>query len=183
MGFLRLRGIRLFPYLDDILIVAESRNMLLSHLKETIHVLLQGEFVVNTKKSCLDPQQELTFLGAVIRTHKSEISIPLEKAHRIRDMALSFKMSQSYTARMWLQLIGLMASTIQMIRYARLRMRVVQLHVNARWNRTRHPLSFQISVTQEVFAHIQWWTNLDNLLSAMPLFAAPEQFVVTTDAS
>jgi hypothetical protein len=102
MGFLRMGGIRLFPYLDDILMVAESKDMLLFHLNQTIEVLLQAGFVVNAKKSCLDPRQELTFLGATIRMNRNVIAIPMEKAHEIRDLALSFKMYQSYSATSWL---------------------------------------------------------------------------------
>ena len=56
VGHLRRLGLRLFYYLDDWLIVAESRVLLEAHLRSTLQWTLDLGFLVFRKKSSLTPQ-------------------------------------------------------------------------------------------------------------------------------
>lgn len=68
VAFLRERGIRLIIYLDDLLILCNCRDMLLSQL-ELIKDLFQTlGLLINNKKSQLEPSQEIVFLGLTIST-------------------------------------------------------------------------------------------------------------------
>lgn len=183
LAALRLQGIRAFPYLDDILFTAESRPLLLEHVQSALRLFTQAGFIVNLKKSSLNPTQDLVFLGARLQTRLGRISLPLEKAERIVQLVQSFRRDQAYTARRWLQLVGVLAATIPMTKFARLRIRPVQWHLHSVWNRTRQSLEFPVLVTHDVFQHLQWWTSLRNLLSGLDLFPVREQCVLTTDAS
>ena len=59
------RGIRLLHYLDDWLVVAESRDLLLHH-RNLLHLYADLGFVVNWKKSDLKPSTCLQYVGMVI---------------------------------------------------------------------------------------------------------------------
>ena len=183
MGALRLQGIRTFPYLDDVLFTAESRPLLLEQLRSALRMFTQAGFIVNLKKSALTPVQDLVFLGARLQTAAEQISLPLVKAEKLVELVLSFEKGQSYPARRWLQLLGVLASTILMVRLARLRMRPIQWYFHSQWNSATHCLSFPVKVNAHVHGHLLWWTLLDNLLSGLPLFPMREHCVVTTDAS
>jgi hypothetical protein len=183
MGALRLQGIKTFPYLDDILVIAESRHLLMDHLYVTLNLLTQAGFIVNLAKSQLQPSQDLVFLGARIQTDKDRISLPQVKADRIAQMVATFVPGRAFTARRWLQLLGVMAATIPMMRLARQRMRPIQWYLHSQWNRSRQSLDHMVRVTDQVHQHLQWWTSMDNLLSSLPLSPVPERFVITTDAS
>lgn len=183
MASLRLQGIRIFPYLDDLLFTAESKPLLLEHLQIALRFLTQAGFIVNAKKSSLEPTQDLVFLGARLRTQEGWISLPPDKAEKVAQMVRSFQANQCYTARRWMQLLGVLAATIPMTKLARLRMRPIQWHFHSLWNRSRHSLEFPVRVSPEVHQHLRWWTSLTNLSCGLPLFRAPEQCVITTDAS
>ena len=65
-GYLRCRVIRIHYYLDDCLIVAFSRSLLLSHLQESLLCAQSLGFLINWEKSSLVPSQVPIFLGAVL---------------------------------------------------------------------------------------------------------------------
>jgi hypothetical protein len=60
----------------------------------------------------LDPTQELIFFGALLKTGQNQISLPLEKGLRVRQMVKSFEMGHKYMACRWLQLLEVLAVTI-----------------------------------------------------------------------
>ena len=49
MSFLHLKGILLFPYLDDILVVAESPQALLQDLDTAVQALMEAGYIINVK--------------------------------------------------------------------------------------------------------------------------------------
>lgn len=51
---LRTRGIRIYHYLNDILILARTRQHLLSHLDIVLHTLMEFGWLVNLEKSVLE---------------------------------------------------------------------------------------------------------------------------------
>ena len=70
-----------------------------------------------------------------------------------------------------------------MVQGARLQMRFLQLYFLPKWKQCHQNPDFMILVNQSVFSHLQWWTNLQNLLSGLPLSPPEHQTVLTTDAS
>ena len=77
IAHLRLQGIRIFYYLDDWLIVAESQSLLLSHLQTTLQLVQNLGFIVNLKKSVLTPQKMPVYLGASLDIRRL-IARPIE---------------------------------------------------------------------------------------------------------
>ena len=55
VAVLQQRGIRLIMYLDDILLMAESRDLAMFHAASTLNLLEGLGFIVNYKKSHLLP--------------------------------------------------------------------------------------------------------------------------------
>ena len=183
MGFLRLKGIHLFPYLDDILVVADSPQQLHMDLQTTLHVLMQAGYIINVKKSSLTPSQDSIFLGARFLTSLNQVCLPTVKMQNVVALVKVFRVGKFFKARNWLQLLGVLASTICLVHKARLRQRPIQLFLNSVWNRKEKSLNFPIMVTFKVFQHLQWWTKTDNLSLGLPLSPPQPQVVVMTDAS
>ena len=63
IAFLRAMGIRLFIFLDDILIMASSYELAMQHTDLVIQVLTSLGFVINFPKSILIPSKVLAYLG------------------------------------------------------------------------------------------------------------------------
>ena len=139
--------------------------------------------MINTPKSSLTPSQDMVFIGARLQMNLGLVSLPPEKASNLIKLIKSFKLDQAYTARRWLVLLGVMASTLQMVQQARLHMRPIQMFLQSRWNRATQGLEYKVTVNQVVMNHLQWWRVRAHLLSGLPLSPAPVQDVITTDAS
>ena len=83
LGILRQVGVRLVVYLDDILILHQSREEL-ECLAPLICSLFEAlGLVINTKKSILIPQQVIESLGFLINSVTLQIQMPQEKLRKI----------------------------------------------------------------------------------------------------
>ena len=64
--------------MDDLLLSAESKH-LIKQVALTMDTLRKMGFVINLKKSTLEPTQDLVFLGARLQTAQDTISLPQTK--------------------------------------------------------------------------------------------------------
>ena len=64
---LRSRGF-LSTYLDDSLLFGRTFSSCLENVGHTNHILVQAGFVVNRRKSCFVPRQEIDYLGFIINS-------------------------------------------------------------------------------------------------------------------
>ena len=180
---LRVQGVHIHPYLDDILLRAPSRQQLLCDLKRAIDVLESVGYVINYGKSELEPSLDLTFIGGRLRTDLGRVFLPDDRRESLIRLAQSFRVGELKSAKTWLALMGVMAASIQVVPFARLRMRPLQLHFLHRWNSLHNLLTDMLVVPFCLADHIRWWTIPSNLNCGMPLSPRPYTHVVTTDAS
>jgi hypothetical protein len=86
VAFLRERGIRLVIYLDDVLIMASSKDLVLQHLHLVIGLFTSLGFLVNAEKSVFLPSQEIEFLGVIIDSVSLSFSLPPGKVVKVTHM-------------------------------------------------------------------------------------------------
>ncbi|CAJ0932592.1 unnamed protein product [Ranitomeya imitator] len=79
IDILRIRGLVLFPYLDDILIKAPFFSQSHESLSIVLDTLARFGWLVNRKKFCLVPSQHLVFLGMLFDTRQTRVFIPEDK--------------------------------------------------------------------------------------------------------
>ena len=82
---LRAAGIRCVPYLDDILILASSREQSIKQSQLAVDLLVRLGFLISPK-SCLDPSRTREFLGMTIDSHRLELRVPREKIRKFRQV-------------------------------------------------------------------------------------------------
>ena len=68
VGWLRVNGIHLHAYLDDLLILAPNPSELRHAVLMTIQAFTWAGFTINLKKSDLHPTQDLVYIGGRFRT-------------------------------------------------------------------------------------------------------------------
>jgi hypothetical protein len=184
VGHLHQKGIHLFPYLDDCLLVAKDQATLHQTILFTINVLQSLGFIINFKKSQLQITQRLTFLGMEIDTQRTSVFLPRQKAENITKVAALFLPVGTYRkARHYLKFLGLMASSLMMVPKSKLYMRPLQIYLNSIWDRMKMTLDFQIMTPLKLVSTIQWWGNLDNLLTGKEFSSKKPSVILTTDAS
>lgn len=76
---LRKQGMRLVIYLDDKLLLNESKEGIVSNTKTTIEILQLLGFLINWEKSVLIPSQRIEYLGLLVDSLALSFSLPDEK--------------------------------------------------------------------------------------------------------
>ena len=74
-------GIRLVIYMDDILLMANSKQLI---REQTYTALFLLGFVINNKKSVLTPCQQVEFVGMTVDSQSMIIKLPGENIKKIR---------------------------------------------------------------------------------------------------
>ncbi|CAI7805384.1 unnamed protein product [Closterium sp. NIES-54] len=75
----RAMGIRVIPYVDDILFLCDTEAKARATCQSIIHDLNKAGLVINLKKSHLQPTQQLRFLGVELDTDRGQFSIGAER--------------------------------------------------------------------------------------------------------
>ena len=128
IAHLRLQGIRIFYYLDDWLLVAESHSLLHSHLQATLQLAQSLGFIVNLKQSVLTPQRMPVYLGASLDIPRL-IACPVERrVVALQSLIQELIASPTVPALLWQRVLGHLASFVDLVPNCRLLMRPLHLH-------------------------------------------------------
>ncbi len=107
---LRASGMHILNYLDDWLILAQSRDTLLSHLDTLLHHLESLGLCVNMQKSILVPCQSITYLGVCYDSVEMRARLSQERSAAILSSLRHFRLGSSVHLKKFPRLLGLMAS-------------------------------------------------------------------------
>ena len=159
MAYLRSKGIRSVVFIDDILLMGPSEEMVLSHTALTLDLLESLGFLINYPKSHLTPAKKIDFLGFQVDSSTMALSLPESKITHIQQETRRLLRLEIVSARQLARLIGKLSAAIQAVQPAPLHYRSLQ--------RLKHRAlaqggyDRQIQLTIEAKADLQWW--LDNL--------------------
>lgn len=77
-------GIHSILYLDDMLIMASSKEEARSHLAIAVKLLDALGFIINRKKSTFSPTQQSEFLWFILKSQEMTTALPAQKLHSLR---------------------------------------------------------------------------------------------------
>ena len=169
---MRKLNVRLIIFLDDILLMAASvRELTLA--RDTLIYLLQNlGFLINIKKSVLQPCQTIQFLGTEINSIDMAITLPQEKKDQIVKRCQDLFRKSSVSIWELTQLIGRLTSTAIAVLPAPLQYRVMQrqqiLELPAAGN-----YSSEIKLSDEVKTELQWWVHNLHLSNVRSVISYP----------
>ena len=182
-AFLRERGIRIFCYLDDWLIVADDPVRLTSHRDFTLQVVQGLGFLINWDKSSLHPTQHPVFLGAVLDLTGLVARPTPERVSTILAAARVLRQKRKASARSWMRFLGYLASLVDVLPDCRLHMRLLQIHL-LRYHRPNvDPLTGPVPMTEAIRLQIARWQRRPFLTQGKPFTSPQPTITVSTDAS
>ncbi|CAJ0935493.1 unnamed protein product [Ranitomeya imitator] len=182
MAILRVRGLVLFPYLDDILIKAPSFAQAHESLSIVLDTLARFGWLVNRKKSCLIPSQRIIFLGMLFDTRQSRVFLPTDKRSTLcRDIRL-LQGPRPPSLRSAMKVLGRMVATLEAIPFAQFHSRPLQQAILSQWDRSVFSLDRPIKLSFRVRRSLNSWLT-SPLISQGRSFLPIHWQVVTTDAS
>ena len=179
---LRHQGVRIIMYLDDMLIMSQSKDELERQLSQTTALPEGLGFVINKKKSLLLPTQSIQFLGFVVDSKEMSVRLTEEKVAQITATCRRVQQAGSLSLRQLARLIGKMTATIPAIHQAPLWYRGLQRLKNQTLQVSQ---SFETTVTvnQEAALDLDWWSIRTNLLTGKKIQSREPDMTIETDAS
>ena len=127
-------GVRMLRYLDDWLILAESRTTGIQARDRLLQVCEELGLLVNIRKSSLIPSQDMTYLGMQIQSVRF-ITKPtetwVENLLRIIEEFLSFL---GPSAALWRRLLDHFSSLTLLVKGGLLRMRSLLIRLRSKWD-------------------------------------------------
>ena len=183
MQFLREQGVQITAYLDDSLLFQNQPEYLCNSRDTTLQVLNRLGFLVNLVKSELVPSQSVKFIGAHFQLKRGIVSATQERFQKIKTLIQECSSRNQTSALMLLRILGVMASTIQVMRLGRLHMRPIQLYLMHFWSPKLRDIKALVPVNSVLQSHFQWWLQEENVLEGVPLQPVLPEVSITTDAS
>ena len=183
LAHLRKRGINVFAYLDDWLVVAETELKASHRTDEVVSLLRDLGWVINLEKSILRPTQSITYLGAILDLAQGLVFPTSERIANLTQSAESILNNPESTARTWLRLLGLMASLVDVLKLCRLRMRPLQRYLLSCYKPAMDATTTAVPFQKELKPFLLWWTDPRNVTARRPFQETRPKTTITTDAS
>ena len=143
-------------YLDDWFLLNAVREILIQNRRVMLNLLSRLGFLVNREKSQLQPTQQIVYIGGLFDLQKGLVRPTSDRIQKIH-IAIRILMSDSATAIDYLHALGLMASCVELIPFARLHMRPIQLHLLFFWRPVSRKWEAKIPISQHLIDHLKWW--------------------------
>ena len=178
---LRRQGVRMVLYIDDLLVIAVSLKECERHVSLLLEAIEEFGFLLNEKKSNLEPAQIFTYLGLVWDTISWKVGIKPEREAKIRDNAKQLIDASSATCRLLAAFLGRTASSAGAIPLAKVRVRRLQWDFLSSCYDS-HLFDSYMTITEEAKEELKFWKDLPEGLSS-PITLSPASGTVTTDAS
>ena len=133
-AILHRQGIRILRYLDDWLILAESRTTCIQARDRLLHLCEELGLQVNHRKSSLVPSQDMTYLGMQILSVRFVAKPTETRVVNLLNIIEEFLSSPSPPTALWRRLLGHLSSLTLLVKGGMLRMRSLQLRLRSKWN-------------------------------------------------
>jgi hypothetical protein len=139
-------------------------------------------FLVNYKKSQLNPSQQIEFLGLLVDSNDLTLLLPGEKLRKIRKQCQKLLDHPEMSIRELSKFLGLLTSSIQAIFPAPLHFRHLQ-NLKKQAMATQHSYDAMTSLDQASRDEILWWRDHLQAWNGRALFQKPVDLVIETDTS
>ena len=161
VAYLRTRNIRLLIYLDDILIIGSSVQILREHTALVIELLQNLGFIINYEKSLLTPTPVLEFLGFLINSKTMKFYLPQTKVAKVLDLCKSLLKENPISLHLLAQLQGFLESCRPAVWLAPLHFRHLQSCLIQQVALNKGSYQGTVLLDPQARQELQWWiTNI-----------------------
>ena len=117
---LRVNGIELVIYIDDILTTGKSKEECIKNVLEICNFLTNLGFVVHPVKSNLEPQKSITFLGFVIDSEKMTVTLTDDKKDKIKLLCKNLLHKKGVKIQQLAEVVGNLVAALPAVTFGKL---------------------------------------------------------------
>lgn len=181
---LRTSGFISVFYLDDTLLIADSKNDCIKNVNATVSLLQNCGFTISWDKSSVEPSRNIDFLGFNLNSSDMILSLPITKRLKITESCSNLLKTPKPSIRHTAQVIGLIISAIPAFKQGKLHYRALEASKILALKETRGNFSHEHLLSSEAKRDLNWWTeNLERKVGVNISQLTSHDFEVFTDAS
>ncbi|XP_051175652.1 uncharacterized protein LOC127290874 [Leptopilina boulardi] len=154
---LRSQGIIMVVYLDDILIIARSKDECYRHISVTRQLLESLGFIISEKKSQLEPSQRCTFLGFILDSRKFRLELTENKRISIFQHVSKFLNNPNCKIEELAQLIGSLVAACPAVKYGWLYTKRLEREKFLSLAKSNNNYRANITLSNIVKSDLEWW--------------------------
>ncbi len=180
---LRLQGIRVLNYLDDWLILAQSRELVSRHRDIILCHIHSLGLRMNAKKSVLFPSQRTVFLGVHLDSVQMQARLAPVRISNFTACLARFKLDYHVSVSTCRRLLGLMAAASHVLPLGLLHMRPFLWWMKKLRLLPTIPATRLIRVSRSCSRPLLQWRDPAFLQSGVRMGAIHRRHMISTDAS
>ena len=179
---LRKKGIVCMGYIDDLLVLAPSKEECAKNVTVVVEFLQQMGFLVNQEKSQLKPEQKLKYLGFMVDTSQMKVFLPQDKTQKLIELADMLLQTKQLRVQDLAQFIGVLLSNCKAAEFGWLHYRELERLKIITLKENKGNFLGPVVLTEACRQQIQWWKDNAKVLSRQVSRGNPE-VIIKTDAS
>ena len=176
-------GMRLIVYIDDILLLAETKEKARDQASGLIYLMQCLGFTINSEKTISEPSQRLEFLGFTVDTTNMELSLPVLKIKKIRAESRQLLEAEHITARALSRLIGKMNATNPVIPPAPLFYRNLQMDLAVALRQGNQDYETNLVLSPDSREELRWWDTQMVKWNGRTVLTLEPDLTIESDAS
>ena len=179
---LRKLGYMNSPYIDDCLLVAQSKDECIENVKATIKLSCDTGFVVHPIKSIFDPVQVIEYLGFVIDSVNMRVSVNDRQKQKIISACRMGIESDKISILDLSKIVGLLVASFPGVEYGPLFYRRLDNAKTLALKLNKGNYKAFTTLSNTLKQDLQWW--IDNIPTAFkPISHGNSEITISSDAS
>lgn len=179
---LQADGHRVIIYIDDMLILGDSKERCEESLRATLRLMTDLGALVNEEKSSFCPAQVLEYLGFSLDSSKMTITAPANKILNLKKQIRSTLNHKQVSAREIASLQGKLNSMADALFPVRIHAHHIQAFRLALLAKGKG-WDFKQELSTQAIQDMTWWLNNIDKLNGRPIIPPTPDVQATTDAS
>ena len=170
---LRKKGHINTSYIDDCLLIGTTKEHCKQNVYDTVILTEETGFVIHPVKSVLEPVQEITYLGFILRSTDMTVRLTPSKAEKLQKACQKLISKQTVTIQELAEVTGMMVASFPGQQFGPLFYRNCDNLKNKALKLHKGNYRAKLNITTECIEDLLWWdknvqSNVNNLLKPKP---------------
>ncbi|XP_034945012.1 uncharacterized protein [Chelonus insularis] len=157
LNYLRLKRFLSVIYLDDFLCLGHSVEECMENLHQTINLLEKLGFIVNFKKSKLNPERRCKYLGFILDSSLMRVELPEEQKLAVQKQIKDLKKKSTIKIREFAKVIGSVVACYSAVEYGLLHCRSFEKAKIRALEKNRGYFDAVMTIPKSALTEWDWW--------------------------